>query len=860
MNTHQASSLDIFPFHALPALESIIFSPPTVTSSTSLKQVIELVTQARTADSPRGGQSPNNDSLNQGNPRCVVILEDNQPTGIVTERDLEPWVVDQNNAENVAIAAVMQPVITLALSQFCQQFCILQVCQQQAHEVLVVDHGGQLLGVLNRDKVKRFLQSAHLFRFRQIREVTTQPKLQTPTPESLRTKPRTQPLAFDPHHELDSVLNSVQDVIWSVSLPSCEVRYVNAAVERLYHHPQAEFFYRSPLWWDLIHPIDRDRILNLWMEVRHHQRQEWDVEYRIIDAEDGQTRWVSDRARVILDTHQQPLHIDGITTDITDRKTLDFHLRSALQDLSCYKLALDEFALVARIDLNGIITQVNEQFCQASHYAPEELLGAPITMLEADDHPDIFREIWDTVQQGNVWQGEIKNRAKDGKVFWVNQVMVPFPDSKGAPQCYLVIQTDITEKKQAEENLQRTNEQFSLSNAELERATRLKDEFLANMSHELRTPLNSILGLSEMLQDSDFGDLNEKQHRFVEVISQSGIHLLSLINDILDLAKIESGKVELHIAPASIQTLCQSSLSFVQQAAYAKHITLASDISDVVEEIQIDELRIRQALINLLSNAVKFTPSGGRVLLTVDYEFSTNSPSQQTPPMIRFSIRDTGIGIASEDIPRLFQSFIQLDSNLNRQYNGTGLGLALVKRIAEMHQGSVSVESKLGQGSCFTINLPCVVSTLPTQAESEPKLQCKYKELLGSPGSTNQPLILLAEDNQANIDTFSAYLTNHGYRILIATDGQEALDLMQTHHPDLVLMDIQMPGMDGLAATQQIRTRPELAHTPIIALTALAMAGDRERCFAVGVDEYLTKPVRLKNLLGVIQQYCLHKR
>ena len=420
---------------------------------------------------------------------------------------------------------------------------------------------------------------------------------------------------------------------------------------------------------------------------------------------------------------------------------------------------------------------------------------------------------------------------------------------------YLAIQTDITQRKQVEERLYQTNEQLSLSNAELARATRLKDEFLASMSHELRTPLNSILGLSEVLQDEVFGALNEKQHQFIEVIFQSGNHLLTLINDILDLAKIESGKLELEIASTSIQQLCHSSLSFVQQAAYTKQITLDSDISNEMEEIQVDELRMRQALINLLSNAVKFTPTGGKVLLTVDYEFPSDELNRRTPSVIQFSVRDTGIGIAAEDMPRLFQSFVQLDSSLSRQYNGTGLGLALVKRIAELHYGKVMVESTPGKGSCFTISLPCIVSTIQTQVDLEPEPQCKSENPPSCPQSANHPLILLVEDNQANIATFSAYLINNGYRLLTAADGQETLTMMDTHHPDLVLIDIQMSGMDVLAATQQIRADPELAHTPIIALTALAMSGDRERCLAAGVNEYLTKPLRLKHLLEVIQAY-----
>lgn len=354
--------------------------------------------------------------------------------------------------------------------------------------------------------------------------------------------------------------------------------------------------------------------------------------------------------------------------------------------------------------------------------------------------------------------------------------------------------------------------------------------------------------MTEMLRNEVYGELNSKQHQYLEVTYQSGKHLLSLINDILDLAKIESGKLDLMISPVAVQNLCHASLSFIEQTACDKNIELMMQVVDDIEEIYVDEIRMRQAIINLLGNAVKFTPDGGQIALMV-----RRDRVQQT---IQFSVMDTGIGIAPENMPKLFQSFVQIDSSLSRLYGGTGLGLALVKKIVELHQGSVAVESALGQGSCFTISLPDDPTFYPLQAQSILSKRSPEQAYIPAIRRSIDPLVLLAEDHEANIETFSSYLISHGYRLLVAVDGQQAVSLAKQHQPDIILMDVQMPQLDGLTAIQQIRQLPALANTPIIALTALAMSGDRERCLAAGANEYLTKPVKLKRLLEVMKQFC----
>ena len=408
-------------------------------------------------------------------------------------------------------------------------------------------------------------------------------------------------------------------------------------------------------------------------------------------------------------------------------------------------------------------------------------------------------------------------------------------------------------------NMLTSNQQLAITNEELARATRLKDEFLANMSHELRTPLNAILGMSEALQEQVFGTINQEQKESLETIASSGKHLLELINDILDVAKIESGQVEIDCSQTSIDELCQSSLPFVKQQALRKRIHLELKIAPNLPELFIDERRIRQALINLLSNAIKFTPERGRVSLAVSLQQnpakSTNEITSEIMSEIRFAVTDTGIGISPENLQKLFQPFVQIDGALNRQNSGTGLGLALVKSIVEMHKGTVSVTSEVGVGSCFTIALPCENSSIPSPI---------FTNQLTNPSDPSPdngvveglPTILLAEDNEANKLTISRYLKTKGYQLLFAKDGQEAIDLARSMRPDLILMDIQMPNMDGLEAIKIIRGSniPELANIPIIALTALAMIDDRERCIEAGANEYLPKPVKLNQLAMRIKQ------
>ena len=526
--------------------------------------------------------------------------------------------------------------------------------------------------------------------------------------------------------------------------------------------------------------------------------------------------------------------------DISDRKRLEqeqTRLTSILEASTDY---------ISMADANGMIFWKNTELKRLCGIDPNHDTKQ---YQIADCHPQWAADI--VLQEGlphaiamGSWIGETALLNVEGQEIPVSQLILAHKSAQGEIEFFSFIMRDIQTRKEYEQKLE-------LTNAELLRATRLKDEFLANMSHELRTPLNAILGMTEALQEQILGDVNERQLKALKTVETSGMHLLALINDILDLAKIESGQLQLDCNTTNVALLCQSSITFIQNQAFNKSIKLEVKISPNLPDLQVDERRIRQVLLNLLSNAVKFTPKGGSITLEVKH---LELQQMQTGSWIRIAVIDTGIGIAPENIPKLFQPFIQIDGALNRQYAGTGLGLSLVKRMVELHGGTVGLTSDLGVGSCFTIDLPCVTSLQEAIAD----VSIDATPAPPSPVSATvklSPLILIAEDNEANISTLNDYLEAKGYRILLAMNGQEAIDLTKTYQPDLILMDIQIPIMDGIETTKQIRLDPNLVNIPIIALTALAMDGDRQKCLDAGANEYISKPIKLKDLSQIIQSF-----
>jgi CheY-like chemotaxis protein len=382
------------------------------------------------------------------------------------------------------------------------------------------------------------------------------------------------------------------------------------------------------------------------------------------------------------------------------------------------------------------------------------------------------------------------------------------------------------------------------------------DEFVATVSHECRNPLNGILGMSEALLEGVFGTLNELQLNAVQTIDRSGEYLLALIDNMADLSQIQAGKLELDLTNVNVTDLCQASVNFVERNASQKQIQLNLKIP-INLFISVDSQRMRQVLISLLNNAIDSTPLGGKVELVVtqigDMTGANGMPNEIAA--IQFAVIDT-----SKEIPAI-------DTNDSATYfsagqeRHVGLGLMLVQPIVAAHGGALSCKS-IGKGNCFQVSLPHNTDSFDVTMDdasyytdgTEDQSSTTVAEI-----ATPSPLILIVEDNVLNVNTIKSYLTAKGYRSIVANDGQAAIDQTQEHHPDLILMDIQMPGMDGLEAIVNIRQQPQLVKIPIIALTALAMDGDRERCLKAGANDYLTKPVKLKQLHATMQQLLTPK-
>jgi PAS domain S-box-containing protein len=530
-------------------------------------------------------------------------------------------------------------------------------------------------------------------------------------------------------------------------------------------------------------------------------------------------------------------------------------------------------ALVLVADSEGRITYVSPSVKTILGFEPSELLGdgwgkisrrSPVDGGAEKEHS--FSSASQILFPSAPYEREIRDR-------WGNTHWIMWVNAQGPEASIIGVGHDITDRKKSEQALRQSEQELrALSealeqrvvqrtedlnrvNAELERASRAKDEFLANMSHELRTPLNSVLGMAELLLEQVRGPLNEYQQKSLRLVQASGQHLLELINDILDLSKIEAGKLQLHPEVIEVTNTCEASLAFVKEQAVKKSIVLEYRPPQARQFLVADPRYLKQILVNLLTNAVKFTPASGRVVLQV-----VTDPDRG---LIQFSVSDTGIGISPENMSHLFQPFVQVESSLNRQYEGTGLGLALIQRLTDLHGGSVQVESEIGRGSCFTINLPWQPDLAfqpgpaETPSETVPQARTEMAYTVSS-RPVYRGRILLAEDNLANILTIGEYLESKQYFVVVAHNGLEAISRAAELNPNIILMDIQMPVMDGLEATRRLRADRRFRSTPIVALTALAMPGDRERCLQAGASEYLSKPVSLKQLVKTIDRLTGH--
>ena len=518
----------------------------------------------------------------------------------------------------------------------------------------------------------------------------------------------------------------------------------------------------------------------------------------------------------------------GMATDISQRRSAEEALRKSLKDLEDLRFALDQHCVVAVSDPDGLIRFANDKFCRLSQYSKAELLGKNHRILNSGYHPkSFFADLWQTITRGQVWHSEVKNRAKDGSEYWVDTTIVPFLDRQGRTQQYISIQTDITARKLAESALQGTKD-AAVS------ASHAKSEFLANMSHEIRTPMNGVIGMTDLLLDTD---LDSTQRDYANTIKNSADSLLGVINDVLDFSKIEAGKMDLDPIAFNLRDSLDNALKALAVRAHAKGLELTSRVDLRVPQTVVgDPGRIRQVITNLVSNAVKFTESGEVALgVAVQSEVEGNV-------CLHFYIRDTGIGIAPDKQTRIFEAFSQADASMTRRFGGTGLGLTISARLVQLMGGTIWVESEPGVGSTFhfTVNVG-----LADASEAAPPLP-DAEALRGH-------AVLVVDDNATNRSVLRDMLASWGMCPSVAESAEQALRMIRKASAagqpfGFILTDAQMPGMDGFELASQIKSMRGAAAATIMMLTSAGQRGDAARCRELGISAYLTKPVTQSEL------------
>ena len=546
----------------------------------------------------------------------------------------------------------------------------------------------------------------------------------------------------------------------------------------------------------------------------------------------GPRQWVVARGEAVRAANGQITGLRGTVQQISERKQAEVKLMVSDGALK----AISQGVIITGPD--RIILSANKTFSDITGYSEAETLGRDCRFLQGPlTNPQTVESIRLALNNGTEFTGEILNYRKDGTPFWDDLTISPVRDATGHLTHFIGVTRDVTARKHTEQSLMQAK-------LEAESANRAKSEFLATMSHEIRTPMNGVIGFTDLLLDTP---LDAQQRTFVEMLKSSGHSLLTLINDILDYSKIEAGKFSLNTEECDARKLVDDQIALFSSQAAKKGLALQSSFNPGSGSlVRADPARVRQVLGNLLGNALKFTVSGG---ITVQL----TSEQNHGQPLLRISIADTGIGIPRLQHERLFQRFNQANNSTTRLYGGTGLGLAISKGLVELMGGSIGFESDPGRGSVFWFTLPhppghLIISETPSAPTAPVAL---------NPVQALQALVI--EDNFINQELAKYHLTKLGCQVTIASGGAIALKLMSTQRFELIFMDCMMPDMDGYETTRAIREierqNPTCPRLPIIALTANAMPGDREKCLEAGMDDYLSKPIIAADLTAMIKKW-----
>jgi len=619
-----------------------------------------------------------------------------------------------------------------------------------------------------------------------------------------------------------SLISNMPGITFRCELaPPWRTLFISDAVERVTGWKAEDFMLKRINLGDIIHPDDMARVDRQLHDAITNKRS-LHCEYRMTHR-DGTERWVSETSCGVYDDTDKPVWIDGVLIDITDSIRRANEFEGVVQ-------AIGRALAVAEFDMDGTIIAANENFLQLTGYEKADLVGQHHRILCTPEEAasDDYKIFWNNLNQGNFQSGEFCRIGREGNTIWIQAAYSPILNADGKPWKIFKVAIDLTDRKAMEEDL-------LIAKDRAEQAAVAKGMFLANMSHEIRTPMNAIIGFTELLIDSP---LNPSQHKHMQTVRHSARSLLGLLNDILDTAKLERDALELDNRPFSLKQLCEQILAELQLLADKKGLALNLEyLPETHNHVAGDELRIRQILMNIIGNAIKFTLEG-EVLLKVE----------NRKDGVQFQVIDTGIGIAADRIESIFTPFTQADASMARRFGGTGLGTTIARQLTELMGGTISLSSREGHGSCFTIFLPLAAAN----AEKRPQ-KVSITQL--------PPLnILIADDVPQNLEVLELMLKRDGHRITSASNGLTAWTKFQEETFNIILMDIQMPEVDGLQASRIIRDWEQLQQrnpTPIIALTASVLPKDREDAYQAGMNGFASKPIDKSVLYAEIAR-CLN--
>jgi len=635
-----------------------------------------------------------------------------------------------------------------------------------------------------------------------------------------------------------NLVNSIDGVVWEADAKTFQFTFVSQQAERLTGYPLENWLNQPTFWAEQIHPDDREWAIKYCVNATKH-KQDHNFEYRMITV-DNRTIWLKDLVTVVVE-NDQPVKLCGVMFDITESKQAE---QALLESEEQFRKMFEEGPIgmvIASPDFR--FTKVNAAFCQMLGYTEAELLQLNVIDISYPDDMTKNRELIQKALNGEIffYQQEKRYIRKDGKLVWGHLAVSFFYNDDGEMMHFLAKVENITERKQAEIALRQAKE-------EAESANRAKSEFIANMSHEIRTPMNAVIGFSDILASK----ITNKQHKsYLNSIQTAGKSLLTLINDILDLSKIEAGRLDIQYEPVNPPVIFTELQQIFSLKIAEKNLEFIMEIDEnLPKALFLDETRLRQVLLNLIGNAIKFTDSG-YIKLCANNIYTEDDHSKVNLIM---AVEDSGIGIPADQQALIFESFRQQDGQSTRQYGGTGLGLAITKRLVEMMNGQISVESRPGKGSRFEIALHEVKVAVTLKAVMPDNI-FDFNKI-----TFEKAQILVVDDIESNRNLIAEYLSPVNLEVICAENGLKALLFAEEYHPALILMDIRMPEMNGYEATKHLKNNLNTADIPVIALTASVALNKRAKIEAHGFDGFLAKPVNISELLSELSHYLKYTK